>query len=208
MLVRPATKTDFPGVASAAVAAYIDDPQDAYLYPKRADYAANYLKVESCIIKHSLDDPTAFSIVAVLEPGDEGWNGAPEITALCIGIAKLQAARPTTEAWWYLVSGFFGQSHQWNAFKVQLGRDVRTLMSTKGIKVRFLSLVVVDSIRDLVNPMVDSSHAKAMARMCSSEASQRWNQDGYKKPDTSLWIPSTKGRGIDGLLLHWVGGLE
>jgi len=154
MLVRPATKTDIPGVASAAVAAYIDDPQDAYLYPKRADYAANYLKVESCIIKHSLDDPTAFSIVAVLEPGDEGWNGAPEI------------------------------------------------------KVRFLSLVVVDSIRDLVNPMVDSSHAKAMARMCSSEASQRWNQDGYKKPDTSLWIPSTKGRGIDGLLLHSGAGVS
>lgn len=84
MLVRSATKADIPGVASAAVAAYTDDPQDAYLYPKRNEYPARYLKAKSDIIGHSLDDPTAFPIVAVLEPSDEGWNGNPEITAFCI----------------------------------------------------------------------------------------------------------------------------
>lgn len=84
MIVRPATQADIPGVASAAVAAYADDPQDAYLYPKRNGYPARYLKVKSDIIKHSLDDPNATPIVAVLEPSDEGWNGTPEITAFCI----------------------------------------------------------------------------------------------------------------------------
>lgn len=84
MLIRQATKADIPGVASAAVAAYTDDPQDAYLYPKRNDYPARYLKVKSDIIKHSLDDPTAFPIVAVIEASDEGWNGIPVITAFCI----------------------------------------------------------------------------------------------------------------------------
>lgn len=84
MFVRPATQGDIPGIASAAVAAYADDPQDVYLYPKRSDYPARYLKVKSDIIKHSLDDPTAFPVVAVLEPSDEGWNGSQEITGFCI----------------------------------------------------------------------------------------------------------------------------
>lgn len=84
MFIRPATEADIPGVASAAVAAYADDPQDAYLYPKRNESPARYLKVKSDIIKHSLDDPTAFPIIAVLEPSDEGWNGVLEITAFCI----------------------------------------------------------------------------------------------------------------------------
>lgn len=84
MHVRPATQADIPGVAAAAVAAYMDDPQDAYLYPKRKDYPARYLRVKSDIIKNSLDDPTATPLVAVLESSDEGWNGTPEITAFCI----------------------------------------------------------------------------------------------------------------------------
>lgn len=54
-------------------------------------------------------------------------------------------------------------------------------MSSKGIKNRFLSLDIVDSVRDLMNPIVDSPHAGA--KMCSSEESQRRNEDGYKKPD-------------------------
>lgn len=84
MLVRPAAKADIPGVASSAVTAYSDDSQDVYLYPKRNEYTARYLRVTSDIIEHSLDDPTAFPIVAVLEPSDEGWNSIPEITAFCI----------------------------------------------------------------------------------------------------------------------------
>lgn len=97
MLVRPATKADIPGVASAAVAAYTDDPQDTYLYPKRNDYPARYLKVKSDIIKHSLDDQTASPIVAVLEPSDEGWNGIPEITAFCIWYRESQSGEDDAE---------------------------------------------------------------------------------------------------------------
>ncbi|KAK2611035.1 hypothetical protein N8I77_004417 [Diaporthe amygdali] len=79
--------------ATAAVAAYMDDPQDAYLYPKRGEYPARYLKVKSDIIKHSLDDQTAFPIVAVLEPGDEGWDGTSEITAFCIWYRESRAGK-------------------------------------------------------------------------------------------------------------------
>lgn len=104
MLVRQATKTDIPGVASAAVAAYMDDPQDAYLYPKRGDYPAKYLKVKSDIIKHSLDDPTAFPIVAILEPDDDGWNGVPEITAFCIWYRETLSAEDGTDEGSTLVS--------------------------------------------------------------------------------------------------------
>lgn len=86
------------------------------------------------------------------------------------------------------------------------------LIPTKGIKDRFLNLGIVDSVRDLVNPIIDSSHAKAMANMCSSEESQQWNEDGYKKPDEYWGIldlgvdPKYQRRGIARSLLQW--GLE
>lgn len=97
MLLRLATKADIPGVASAAVAAYADDPQDAYLYPKRKDYPARYLKVKSDIIKHSLDDPSDSPIVAVLEPSDEDWNGTPEITGFCIWYRESSSGKDENE---------------------------------------------------------------------------------------------------------------
>lgn len=84
MLVRRATRDDIHGVASAAVAAYMDDPQDAYLYQKRSSYPTAYLKAKSSIIKESLDDPTALPVVASLEPTDEGWKGSPTIVGFCI----------------------------------------------------------------------------------------------------------------------------
>lgn len=84
-------------------------------------------------------------------------------------------------------------------------------MSGEEIKNRFLGLDIVDSVRDLMNPIVDSSHAKAMAKMCSSEEPQRWNEDGYKKPDEYWGIldlgvdPKYRRRGV-ARSLQW--GLE
>lgn len=86
------------------------------------------------------------------------------------------------------------------------------LIAAKGIKSRFHNLDIVDTVRDLLNPIVDASHAKAMAKMCSSEESQRWNEDGYNKPDAYWGIldlgvdPKHQRRGIARMLLKW--GLE
>lgn len=109
------------------------------------------------------------------------------------------------------MSGFFGKPTAEFVSRCSLG-EVCVLISRKGLKEQVFSLDIVDSIRDLVNPMVDSSHMKAMANMCSSEESQRWNQDGYKKPDEFWGIldlgvdPKYQRRGIARLLLQW--GLE
>lgn len=82
-------------------------------------------------------------------------------------------------------------------------------MSRKGIKNRLLNLDIVDSVRDLLNPMVDSSHMNAMAKMCSSDESQRWNETGYEKPDEYWGIldlgvdPRYQRRGVARSLLRW-----
>lgn len=218
MLLRPATKVDIPGVASAAVAAYMDDPQDAYLYPKRGEYPARYLKVKSDIIKHSLDDQTALPIVAVLEPGDEGWDGTPEITAFCIWYRESVRGQNESEKQSSLISSeWSGWKESQNngsqdVFGKLCGFMLCVLMSRIGIKERILGLDVLDSFRDFINPMIDSSHAKAMAEMCSSDESQRWNKDGYHKPDEYWGIldlrvdPKYQRRGIARSLLQW--GLE
>lgn len=84
MHTRLLVRDDVSNAAHVAVAAYVDDAQDAYIYPKRHEYPLRYLKVKTDIIQHSLEDSIALPIVAVLEPNDEGWNGTPEIMGFCI----------------------------------------------------------------------------------------------------------------------------
>ncbi|KAJ5415080.1 acyl-CoA N-acyltransferase [Penicillium sp. CMV-2018d] len=84
MFIRQATSADIHEISSVAVAAYINDPQDAYQYPKRASFPAVYLRTKSNIIKDSLEDPTAVPVVAVLEQGDNGWSGDFTIIGYCI----------------------------------------------------------------------------------------------------------------------------
>lgn len=106
------------------------------------------------------------------------------------------------------MSGFFGKPTDDFVSRCSLG-EACVLILRQGLKERFSTLDIVDSIRDLVNPMIDSSHMRAMGKMCSSEQSQRWNQDGYKKPDEYWGIldlgvdPEYQRRGIARLLLQW-----
>lgn len=84
MHIRLLAREDVSNAAHVAVAAYVDDAQDAYLYPKRHEYPSRYLKVKADIIQHSFEESTELPIVAVLEPNDEGWDGTPEIMGFCI----------------------------------------------------------------------------------------------------------------------------
>lgn len=84
MQIRLLTREDVSNAAHVAVAAYVDDAQDAYLYPKRREYPSRYLKVKADILQHSFEESTELPIVAVLEPNDEGWDGTPEIMGFCI----------------------------------------------------------------------------------------------------------------------------
>lgn len=84
MLIRNATREDIPAAGAVAAAAYINDEQDAFMFPGRKKYPQRYLKTKESIVRHGIDDPTATVIVTVLEEGDEGWSGKPDIVGFCI----------------------------------------------------------------------------------------------------------------------------
>lgn len=84
MLIRNATREDIPAAGAVAAAAYIDDEQDAFMFPGRMKYPERYLKTKESIVRHGMDDPTATVIVVVLEEGDKGWDGKPDIVGFCI----------------------------------------------------------------------------------------------------------------------------
>ncbi|KAH7125903.1 acyl-CoA N-acyltransferase [Dactylonectria macrodidyma] len=84
MLIRTATEEDIPAAGAVAAAAYIDDEQDAFMFPGRKKHAQRYLKTKESIVRHGMKDPTATVIVAALEEGDEGWSGKADIVGFCI----------------------------------------------------------------------------------------------------------------------------
>ena len=84
MLIRNATKEDIPAAGAVAAAAYIDDEQDAFMFPGRKKHPQRYLKTKESIVRHGMNDPTATVIVAVVEEGDQGWSGKPDIVGFCI----------------------------------------------------------------------------------------------------------------------------
>jgi hypothetical protein len=84
MRIRIATRDDIPAAGAIMAAAYIDDEQDAYMFPGRKKYLKKYLKTKESIVRHGMDDPTGTTIVAELEEGDDGWTGQSELMGLCI----------------------------------------------------------------------------------------------------------------------------
>lgn len=84
MLIRNATREDIPAAGVVAAAAYIEDEQDAFMFPGRKKYPKKYLKTKESIVRHGMDDPTATVLIASLEEGDEDWNGKGEIMGFCI----------------------------------------------------------------------------------------------------------------------------
>lgn len=84
MLIRNATEEDIPAAGAVAAAAYIDDEQDAFMFPGRMKHPQRYLKTKESIVRHGMEESTATVIVATLEEGDEGWSGRASIVGFCI----------------------------------------------------------------------------------------------------------------------------
>ncbi|KAE8374287.1 acyl-CoA N-acyltransferase [Aspergillus bertholletiae] len=190
MFIRQATSADIHDIARVAVAAYIDDPQDAYQYPKRASFPAVYLNAKSSIIKSSLEDLTAIPVVAVLEPGDkEAWrSNDTTIIGYCI---------------WY-------REHE-DADDEEKSKEPDREPLVERIKNRIMNSSIVEFFSDLVNPILDSSHARAMARVCSDPDSRRF-EEGYQKPRNYYGVldvgvdPTFQRQGAARRLMEW--GME
>ncbi|KAJ3545046.1 hypothetical protein NM208_g2706 [Fusarium decemcellulare] len=184
MHVRLATPDDVKEMASVAVAAYAYDPQDAYIYPRRHAHPNLFLKVKSDFMHHSFEDPAATSIVAVLDEDDQGWEGHPTVVGYCL---------------WYL-----------QAPESQHGRDEE---ETKEPMIKRLTSYIMDSeiadyVRDLLNPIIDASHSRAIAQVCRDPNSRRFN-DGYVRPNSFYGIyeigvdPKFQRRGVARLMIAW-----
>lgn len=69
----------------------------------------------------------------------------------------------------------------------------------------------MDSFRDWINPIINSSHAKAMARHCSEAESQQF-EEGYTRPRSYYGVldmgvdPKFRRRGVARLMMKW--GIE
>ncbi|RSL61898.1 hypothetical protein CEP54_005964 [Fusarium duplospermum] len=184
MLIRNATREDIPAAGAVAAAAYIDDEQDAFMFPGRLKYPERYLKTKESIVRHGMDDPTATVIVVVLEEGDEGWGGKPDIVGFCI---------------WFREDG-------------DDKSDKTEVVEKKALLSRIKSFMTDSEIyqytSDLLDPLVSAQNASIMARTCRLPSSDNYfcpridDLPQYGIMDIAV-DPAFQGRGIARMLVEW-----
>ncbi|KAF1960174.1 acyl-CoA N-acyltransferase [Byssothecium circinans] len=185
MLIRNATKEDVPAAGAVAAAAYIDDEQDAFMFPGRMKHPQRYLKTKESIIRHGMEDPTATVIVAALEEGEEGWSGRADIVGFCI---------------------WFREEGNEKSEKTQDIEKKQPLLSR--IKASISSYEVFQYASDLFNPLVSASNASTMARTCRLPSSNHYfcpeieNSPQYGIMDIAVH-PEFQGRGVARKLVEW-----
>ncbi|KAF4971481.1 hypothetical protein FSARC_1709 [Fusarium sarcochroum] len=182
MLIRTATRDDIPAAGVVAAAAYIDDEQDAFMFPGRKKYYDKYLKTKESIVRHGMDDSTGTVIVAELQEGDEGWAGTAELMGFCI---------------WY---------------RDQEKKDTEDVEKKEPlisrVKSRITSLDIFDYVSDMFDPLTSASNAATMARTCRLPSSKRYF--GTDPGDCAMCgimdiaiHPKYQGRGVARRLVEW-----
>ncbi|EWY87772.1 hypothetical protein FOYG_09165 [Fusarium oxysporum NRRL 32931] len=184
MRIRIATRDDIPAAGAIMAAAYIDDEQDAYMFPGRKKYLKKYLKTKESIVRHGMDDPTGTTIVAELEEGDDGWTGQSELMGLCI---------------WY-------RDQEKDDEKAVEPETKEPLL--KRIKSYIRGLEAVEYMTDMLDPLTSASNAATMARTCRLPSSKRYF--GTDPGDCAMYgimdiavDPRYQGRGVARELVKW-----
>ncbi|RMJ08363.1 hypothetical protein CDV36_012018 [Fusarium kuroshium] len=184
MLIRNATREDIPAAGAVAAEAYIDDEQDAFMFPGRIKYPERYLKTKESIVRHGMEDPTATVIVVVLEEGDEGWSGKPDIVGFCI---------------WFREDGDKSSEKTEEVEKKALLSRIKSIITDSEI---------YQYTSDLLDPLVSAQNASIMARTCRLPSSNNYfrpridNLPQYGIMDIAV-DPGFQGRGIAGMLVEW-----
>ncbi|RSL98873.1 hypothetical protein CEP52_010064 [Fusarium oligoseptatum] len=184
MLIRNATREDIPAAGAVAAAAYIDDEQDAFMFPGRIKYPERYLKTKESIVRHGMEDPTATVIVVVLEEGDEGWSGKPDIVGFCI---------------WFREDG---------DEKSEKTAEVEKKALLSRIKSFICDSEIYQYTSDLLDPLVSAQNASIMARTCRLPSSNNYfrpridNLPQYGIMDIAV-DPAFQGHGIARMLVEW-----
>ncbi|KAJ4256051.1 hypothetical protein NW762_009125 [Fusarium torreyae] len=182
MLIRTATRDDIPAAGVVAAAAYINDEQDAFMFPGRKKYYKKYLKTKESIVRHGMDDPTGTVIIAELEEGDEGWAGQTELMGFCI---------------WYR-----------DQEKKVTGDDEKKEPLLSRFKSYITNSDMVEYVSDMLDPLTSAPNAATMARTCRSPSSKRYFDTDpgdcamYGIMDIAVH-PKYQGRGVARKLVQW-----
>ncbi|KAM0547247.1 hypothetical protein ACHAPJ_010509 [Fusarium lateritium] len=194
MLIRTATRNDIPAAGVVAAAAYIDDEQDASMFPGRKRYYEKYLKTKERIVRHGMDDPTGAVIVAELEEGDEGWASQTELMGFCI---------------WYRDQEKEGTGDTEKKEPLLSSKRRHLLRSfVTRVKSYITNSDIVKYVYDMFDPLTSASNAATMARICRSPSSKRYFDTDpgdcamYGIMDIAVH-PKYQGRGVARNLVQW-----
>ncbi|PPJ52422.1 hypothetical protein CBER1_10573 [Cercospora berteroae] len=159
--IRRAEISDINAIASLLAAAYIEDEQDAYMFPRRWRYSRRYLATKASIIRHAFADATSCVEVAVTRSGED-----EKIAGVCI---------------WYKD---FEEAGIDDPEKVKSKRSV--LHNLEGICSKIRNSNTVQFIADLCDPMCSAMNAYRMARTCADPLSKSYVED-YKADESDTY---------------------
>lgn len=94
--IRLATEDDIEESAHVLAAAYTEDEQDLYLFPRLQDFPDRYVNTKKSILRQAFSDSTCFTYVAteMVEP-----DKPPKIVGVCIWYRDDEGAIEPRKTW-------------------------------------------------------------------------------------------------------------
>lgn len=94
--IRLATEDDVEESARVLAAAYVEDEQDLYLFPRLQDFPDRYVNTKKSILRQAFSDSTCFTYVAteVVEP-----DKPSKIVGVCIWYRDDEGAVDPRKTW-------------------------------------------------------------------------------------------------------------
>ncbi|KAF2179310.1 acyl-CoA N-acyltransferase [Zopfia rhizophila CBS 207.26] len=194
--VRPALQREAHALAMVGAVAFLDDPFDAYLYPKRKANLNAYRRLYRQKVDAAIHEPLCWVIVAQIPPESEGVTN---------GTSTEPSPGPLAGyAIWIRESSEERKNEVRRRLHVAGLHDSGAVLSmATRLKHGLLNSRLAEAVRDLCNPVVDRDRSNAFWKACQDSSEDMDEPEEHWYLQELAVAPMYRRRGVGGALVDW-----
>ena len=194
--IRPALAHEGQALAKVAAAAFLNDPFDCYMYPKRKQHYKAYQRIYQQKFDSHINQSLCWVMVAEVVTQVHDKEGK----------LSYEGAAPAAYAIWTRESAKKRKETQRRLQALGLQDPTTGVSLTQQLKKRVMSCGLVEAIRDRSNPVVDRKRFSAFWKGLSDmddDSDDDSEPDEYWHLQELAVAPEFRRRGAGGALLKW-----